>query len=172
MAPRPRGRDDRRSRKEAAPRMTTITAAAESRIDADPALVLEIIRDFDGHHRHILPSAFSDYQVERGGVGAGTVTSFTTTLGGRSVRGRTVVSEPEPGVVREDVEGRDMVTQFTVSPDGAGARVAIATTWTPSGLAERLLVPSMLRHIYRQELRLLAGHAASIAGYRAAAVRI
>jgi len=149
--------------------MAPITAAAQARIDAPADLVLEIIRDFDGHHRHILPPAFSDFLVEQGGVGAGTVTSFTTTLGGRSVRGRTYVSEPEPGLVRETVEGRDMITLFTVAPDGPGSRVEIATSWTPDGLAERLVAPTLLRRVYRQELGLLASYARTVAGHRAAA---
>jgi hypothetical protein len=149
--------------------MTPVTAAVRSRIDAPTDLVLEIIRDFDGHHRHILPPAFSDFRVEQGGVGAGTVTSFTTTLGGRSVRGRTTVTEPEPGVIRETVDGRDMVTDFRVAPDGGGSRVEITTTWTPGGLGERLLAPALLRRVYRQELDLLDGYARHIDGLRAAA---
>jgi len=56
--------------------MAPATASAQARIAAPADLVLEIIRDFDGHHRHILPPAFSDFLVEKGGVGAGTVTSF------------------------------------------------------------------------------------------------
>lgn len=150
--------------------MAPATASAQARIAAPADLVLEIIRDFDGHHRHILPSAFSDFLVEKGGVGAGTVTSFTTTLAGRSVRGRTVVAEPEPGVVRESVDGRDMVTEFRVAPDGAESRVVITTSWTPAGIGERLVAPTLLRRIYRQELGLLDDYAREIAGLRAAAV--
>lgn len=150
--------------------MTRVTATEQAHVAVPAELVLEIVRDFRGHHRHILPPAFSDFRVEEGGVGAGTVTSFTMTLGGRRIPGRTVVSEPEPGVVREEVEDRDMVTLFRVEPEGAGASVTITTSWTPSGLAERLLVPSMLRRVYRQELGLLASYAASISEYRAAAV--
>jgi hypothetical protein len=143
--------------------MSTVTAAAAAHVHASPELVLEIIRDFDGHHRHILPPAFSDFAVEQGGVGAGTVTRFTMTLGGRALPGRTFVSEPAPGVVRETVEGRDMVTEFRVAPDGGGSRVEITTRWTPSGLAERLLAPAMLRRVYRQELALLDGYARELA---------
>ena len=139
-----------------------LTARAEARIDAPADRVLAVIRDFERHHPHILPPAFTDFRVVEGGIGAGTVTSFTTNLGGRRVPGRTVVSEPEPGVVREQVEGRDMVTTFRVVPDGVGAQVSIDTHWTPvrgvQGLLERLLVPRMLRDIYRQELRLLTDY--------------
>ena len=53
-----------------------ITAAAERTIDAPAAHVYELIRDFRQHHPNFLPSAFSDFQVEVGGVGAGTVHSL------------------------------------------------------------------------------------------------
>ena len=154
--------------------MYTLIAEAEAVVDAPAPLVLELLRDFDGHHRHILPPAFSDFRVLAGGVGAGTVTSFTTNLGGRKIHGQTVVTEPADGVIREDVVGRDMVTTFRVVPDGSRARVTIRTTWSPSGgfdgLLERAFAPGMLRRIYRDELVLLQRYALEIAGYRAAAV--
>jgi hypothetical protein len=140
--------------------MTTLTAQADGPVEAPAALVLEIIRDFDGHHRQILPKAFSDFRVVSGGVGAGTVTSFALTMGGRTTHGQTVASEPEPGVVREDVVGTDMVTTFRVEPRGDGASfVTIRTTWTPSGLGERLFAAGMLSRIYRDEVRLLQAFA-------------
>lgn len=153
--------------------MTTLIAEAHALIDAPAALVTEILRDFDGHHRHILPKAFSDFRVIEGGVGAGTVTEFTTSLGGRRIPGRTVVSEPAEGVLREEVVGRDMVTTFRVIPRGAWSSVTIRTTWTAAdgldGTLERLFAPRMLRAIYREELERLEAYAAELQGYRAAA---
>jgi hypothetical protein len=150
--------------------MSMLIAEADAAIDAPAGLVLEIIRDFDGHHRRILPRAFSDFRVLAGGVGAGTVTSFTTTLGGRKVHGQTVVTEPAAGVVREDVVGRDMVTTFRVQERGNGAFVTIRTTWTPAGGAtgflERRFATRMLREVYREELRLLQVYALELDGYR------
>ena len=151
--------------------MAIVTAAAQARVDAPADLVLEIIRDFDGHHRRILPAAFSDFRVLAGGVGAGTVTSFTTTLGGRKVHGQTVVTEPASGVVREDVVGRDMVTTFRVQERGNHAFVTIRTTWTPArginGFLERRFAARMLRDVYRQELALLQAYARELDGYGA-----
>jgi len=153
--------------------MSMLIAEADATVDAPAGLVLEIIRDFDGHHRRILPAAFSDFRVLAGGVGAGTVTSFTTTLGGRRVHGQTVVTEPASGVVREDVVGRDMVTTFRVQKRGNHAFVTIRTTWTPAGgvngFLERKLAPRMLRDVYRQELALLQAYARELDGYRSAA---
>jgi hypothetical protein len=154
--------------------MPTLLAQAAGPVEAPASLVLEIIRDFDGHHRHILPSIFSDFRVLAGGVGAGTVTAFTTTLGGRSTRGQTVATEPAPGVVQEDVVGRDMVTFFRVQERGDGASYAsITTTWTPSGgldgMLERLFAPRMLTKAYEEEIRLLQAYAKVLAAERAGA---
>ena len=153
--------------------MSMLIAEADATVDAPAGLVLEIVRDFDGHHRRILPKAFSDFRVIAGGVGAGTVTSFTTTLGGRKVHGQTVVREPAAGVVREDVVGRDMVTTFRVQERGNHAFVTIRTTWTPaagiSGFFERRFAARMLRQIYHEELRLLQAYALELDGYRSPA---
>jgi hypothetical protein len=150
--------------------MATLNARADGHVDAGPDLVLDIIRDFRGHHPNILPPAFSDFRVVEGGYGAGTVTSFTTTLGGRAVAGRTIVSEPGEGVMREDVEGTDMVTFFRVTPERDGSHVEIATTWTAgagiNGLLERLFAPGMLTKVYREEVGLLQGYAAKVAWTR------
>jgi hypothetical protein len=51
--------------------MTTLTASADAHIDAPAELVLDILRDFDGRHRQILPPAFSDFEVVHGGQGHG-----------------------------------------------------------------------------------------------------
>ena len=146
--------------------MSTLSTSAEAHIDAPADLVLEIIRDFDGHHRRILPPAFSDFEIEHGGYGHGTIMRFKTTLGGRTTEGRSLASEPEPGVIREQILGRDMVTTFRVVPEGEGAHAKISTAWTPapglSGILERLFVPGMLRKVYVQELALLADYAASL----------
>ena len=51
--------------------MSMLIAEADATVDAPADLVLEVIRDFDGHHRRILPKAFSDFRVLAGGVGQG-----------------------------------------------------------------------------------------------------
>ena len=152
--------------------MATLSTSAEAVIDAPADLVLEILRDFDGHHRRILPPAFSDFEVEQGGHGHGTMTRFKFKLGGRTTENRTLVSETEPGVIREQILDRDMVTTSRVVADGSGSRVSFSTVWTPfggiNGLLERVFAPSMLRRIYVQELALLADYARSLASTAAA----
>ena len=147
--------------------MTTLSTAANSHIDAPADVVLEILRDFDGHHRRILPPAFSDFEVVHGGEGDGTMTRFKFTLGGRTSETRTLATETEPGVIREQVLDREMVTEFRVVAEGTGSRLSISTVWTPmggvNGLLERLFAPAMLRKVYVEELALVADYAPSVA---------
>ncbi len=145
---------------------STLHTAAEATIDAPASAVLAVLRDFDGRHREILPTAFSNLVIEAGGIGAGTVMSFDLTLGGRTQRATSRVEEPSEGVIEEHIVGRDMVTTFTVRPDGDRALTRIETQWQPAsgfaGLLERLAAPRMLRRIYRDELARLDRVAASV----------
>ena len=81
---------------------------------------------------------------------------------------RTRVTEPEPGVIEETVDGRDMVTRFEIRPDGAASRARISTRWEStggaSGMVERLFLPRMLRDVYRDELVRLDAVAREAAG--------
>ncbi|MFL5671686.1 MAG: SRPBCC family protein [Chloroflexota bacterium] len=146
--------------------MSTLHTASETTIDAPASTVLAVLRDFDGKHRKILPPAFSNFVVEQGGKGAGTVIRFDITLGGRTESARAWVEEPAPGVIEEHIIGRHMVTTFTVRPDGEGARTRIETLWRPvpglAGLVERLFAPRMLRQIYLDELANLDDVARSV----------
>lgn len=76
--------------------MAELHVMAERQIAAPPERVYGYIADFRQHHPRWLPPAFSDFQVERGGVGAGTMTSFRLTAGGRSRDYRMRVDEPVP----------------------------------------------------------------------------
>jgi hypothetical protein len=147
--------------------MAMLTSAADAHVDAPADVVLHVLRDFDGHHRRILPPAFSDFEILHGGYGDGTMTSFKLKLGGRTTAGRTLATETEPGTIREQIIGRDMVTEFRVVPEGDGSRVTISTRWTPagglSGALERMFAPSMLRKVYVEELALLADYAPTVA---------
>jgi uncharacterized protein YndB with AHSA1/START domain len=152
-----------------------ITAAAERTIDAPAAHVYHLIRDFRQHHPNFLPPAFSDLEVEVGGVGAGTVHRFRMTLAGRTVDYRVRVGEPQPGrVLIESDASRRLLTTFTVDPEPRGrTRVRIQTRWHTDGLAglvERLVAPVLLKRVYREELAMLDRYARgelAVAGMRA-----
>ena len=144
--------------------MAKIVVSAEGAVDAPTETVYRYIADMREHHPHFLPPAFSDFQVESGGVGAGTVTRFKLTAGGRTREYRTKVAEPEPGrILTESDTGSSSVTTFTVSPQGAASRVRISTTWDGAGgiggLFERMFAPRVLQGIYEDELKRLDAYA-------------
>jgi hypothetical protein len=144
--------------------MATNLVSAERTVDAPAGAVYGYIADMRGHHPHFLPPAFSDFQVESGGVGEGTITRFTLTAGGRTRQYRMKVAEPEPGsILTESDTGSSAVTTFTVTPQGGQSVVRIATTWEGAGgiggFFERLFAPRVMRSIYADELARLDAYA-------------
>jgi hypothetical protein len=149
--------------------MGTINVAAERSIEAPAGDVYGYLADMREHHPRFLPPAFSDFQVESGGVGAGTVTHFKITAGGRTREYRMQVAEPEPGrVLTESDTGSSLVTTFTVTPEGGASRVSISTSWEGAsgvgGFFERLFAPRVLRGLYADELERLNSYAREQAG--------
>jgi hypothetical protein len=137
--------------------MAPISVSAERTVGAPAPEVYGYIADMREHHPHFLPPAFSDFQVESGGVGAGTIMRYNLTAGGRTRQYRTKVAEPEPGrVLTESDTGSTSVTTFTVTPEGSACRVRISTTWQGAGgvggVFERLFAPRVLRRLYDDEL--------------------
>jgi hypothetical protein len=126
--------------------------------------VYRYLADMRDHHPRFLPPAFSDFEVESGGVGAGTVTRFKLTAGGRTREYRMKVAEPEPGrVLTESDMNSNAVTTFTVSPGGDASLVRISTAWDGAGgiggVFERMFAPRVLRAIYADELKRLDAYA-------------
>ena len=68
--------------------MATLTSSAESTIDASAEIVLDVLRDFDGRHRRILPPAFSDLVIEETVDGRDMVTRFEIRPDGAASRAR------------------------------------------------------------------------------------
>jgi hypothetical protein len=136
--------------------MGTIRVSADRSVGAPADAVYGYIAD-TSDHVHFLPSAFSDFQVETGGVGAGTIIRFKLSAGGRARDYRMLVEEPEPGrVLTESDTDSTLVTTFTVTPEGDASRVRIDTTWKGAtgigGLFERLFAPRVMRGLYADEL--------------------
>ncbi len=143
------------------PRNVVSTAAT---VAAPADTVYHYLADMRDHHPHFLPPAFSDFQVESGGVGAGTVTRFTMTAGGRTRQYRMKISEPEPGrVLTESDMDSSAVTTFTVSSQGDASHVQISTAWDGAsgigGVFERMFAPRVLRAVYADELKRLDAYA-------------
>jgi len=146
--------------------MAPILVSAERTIDAPAPTVYGYIADMRNHHPHFLPPAFADFQVESGGVGAGTVIRFKLTAGGRTRNYRHTVAEPEPGrVLTESDSESSMVTTFTVTPQGGASQVRIASNWDGAsgvgGFFERLFAPGAVRKLLTDELTRLDDYARS-----------
>ncbi|MDA8149450.1 MAG: SRPBCC family protein [Actinomycetota bacterium] len=149
--------------------MGTVRASAERLVDAPADVVYGCIADMRDHHPHFLPPAFSGFQVESGGVGAGTVVRFTVTAGGRQREYRMEVSEPEPGrMLTESDTNSSLVTTFVVEPRGDASSVRVTTTWTGAGgiggFFERRFAPNAMERIYADELDRLDVHVRQHAG--------
>jgi|SRR5579875_1847056 len=145
--------------------MGTLVASAEREVGAPADEVYRYIADHREHHPHFLPPAFSDFEVVSGGVGAGTVTRFKVTAGGRTREYNMTVAEPEPGrVMTESDSGSTLVTTWTVTPHNGGtSTVRISTTWQGAGgvggFFERLFAPSAAHRMYADELTRLDTYA-------------
>jgi len=144
--------------------MAPISVSAERTVGAPAPEVYGYIADHREHHPHFLPPAFSDFQVESGGVGAGTIARFKLTAGGRTRQFRVQVAEPEPGrVLTESDTESTSVTTWTVTPDGNACQVRISTTWQGAGgvggVFERTFAPRVLRRLYDDELSRLDAYA-------------
>ncbi len=144
--------------------MAQIHVSAERQIGAPADVVYGYIADHREHHPRFLPDEFSDFEVEAGGVGAGTITRFKVTAGGRTRDYRMEVAEPEPGrVMTESDMNSSLVTTWTVTPEGSDCRVQIATIWDGAGgiggFFERLFAPRVMRGIYADELERLDRYA-------------
>ncbi len=146
--------------------MGTIHVTAEALVDAPAETVYGYLADMREHHPRFLPAAFSDFQVESGGVGAGTVTRFKVTAGGRTRGYHMRVDEPLPGrVLTESDTESSLVTTYTVAPEHESSRVRIETSWEGAGgvggFFERLFAPRAMKGIYAEELAKLAQYAGS-----------
>jgi hypothetical protein len=112
------------------------------------------------HHPRSLPPEFSQFRVEEGGVGAGTVHSFRMTTGGQARDFRMRVQEPEPGrLLTESDDRSSMTNDLGGDSGGAGLSVRVETRWQGGGvgrLFERLFAPRVLRRLYAEELERLA----------------
>jgi len=147
--------------------MGRVTVTAERVVAAPAEQVYRCFADYRQHHPNFLPPAFSEFQIERGGIGAGTVITFRMTAGGRSRFFRMEVSEPEPGhVLVETDAAAKTVTRFIVRLEGEKTRVLIETAFESAtgvaGFFERLFAPRVLSGIYADELTRLERYLATL----------
>jgi ribosome-associated toxin RatA of RatAB toxin-antitoxin module len=149
--------------------MAQLSVVEEGMVGAPAEQVYGLIADMRQHHQQFLPPSFGEIRVEEGGYGAGTVYRVNVTFAGQVRELHMRVDEPEPGrVLTESDLHSPMQTTWTLTPDGAGCRVRIATGWTSAGgfqgLIERLFAPGVMRKVYRDELARLDRYARQQAG--------
>ena len=141
-----------------------VAASAERTIDAPADQLYRYLADMQLHAR-FLPPPFYDFQVEEGGVGAGSVVRFKIDFAGGVRELRMHVTEPEPGrtLVQTDTGGSGLVTTFTVTPQGEQARVNITSRFDGetgvAGVVERIIAPRRLHRVYAEELARLDAYA-------------
>lgn len=144
-----------------------VEVRATRAIPAAPDQVYRILADYRAQHPRILPKPwFESVEVQKGGVGEGTVVAVGMRVMGTRHRLVLEVSEPEPGRVLTERNVADgAVTTFTVEP-GAGpssSRVTIATSWPRKpgfrGWVESKVNPLVAERIYEAELAKLAEYA-------------
>ncbi|MEV0790041.1 SRPBCC family protein [Kribbella sp. NPDC050459] len=144
--------------------MPTVTASAERTIDAPADKVYQYLADMHVHAQ-LLPRPFYDFQVEQGGVGAGSIVGYKIDFAGGVRQLRMQVTEPEPGrtLVQTDTNDSGLIITFTVTPQGDQALVNIASSFDGetgvAGFVERIIAPRRLHRVYTEELARLDSHA-------------
>lgn len=146
--------------------MAQVRAVAEQSVAASSKQAFRAISDYHGRVKW-LPPAFSNYHVEEGGEGGGTVITYHLSTGRRERDYRMRVTEPARG--RELVESdtlSSLVTRWAVSPQGSGSTVRIETTWQGAagigGFFERTFASRVLQKLYRDELSRLDTHLVAV----------
>jgi hypothetical protein len=137
--------------------MAPIVVSTQRTVNAPADVVYSYIADMQ-HHQRFLPGEFSDFTVVSGGVGAGSVVTFTVTAAGRRRDYRMRIDEPDPGrVLTETDQNSSLVTTYTVTPASPEtSTVRIETTWQGAtgigGFFERTFAPPATRRLYAQAL--------------------
>ena len=134
--------------------MSQVVATTERELSAPPDRVRTALADYAGTRPRLLPEQFSDYRVESGGTGAGTVVRWRFAATSKRVRDQVVdVSTPDDTTVVETDRNSSMVTRWTVQPAAAGrSRVSVRTTWNGAGgiggFFERTFAPKGLQRVH------------------------
>lgn len=139
--------------------MATVTVRATKAVDASPEQVLAFLRDYRESRPLILTDNYSQYRVESGGQGQGTVIGYHFSAGGRERDYRLGVEEDGAGLSERD-QLSSYVSRWTVAPDEAGAQVTVEASWQGGGgiggVFERTFAPMGLRRIFGEMLEKLA----------------
>ena len=134
--------------------MTQVVVHAEKIMSAPAEQVSRALADYETVRPRILPEQFSEYRVESGGHGPGTVVHWRFAATSKRVRDQLLdVTEPALGTLVETDRNSSMVTTWTVLAEGTGgSTVKVRTTWDGAGgiggFFERTFAPKGLRRVY------------------------
>lgn len=144
--------------------MPQVTATTEATLPVPPAEALTALGDYLETRPAVLSERYTDYAVESGGTGAGTVVTWR--LHATEKRVRHVVADvttDDTGVTETD-RNSSLVTRYDVRADGAGSRVVVTSTWAGAtgigGFFERTFAPRGLARIHDEVLANLAARLA------------
>ena len=138
--------------------MNVYEVSLEHRFPTSPERVYNLIVDME-EHRRILPRQFESLDVLEGGKGAGTVFRLTINVMGSRTSLVMTLSEPEPGrIVQEQDEKAGVTTIWKLIPEPGDRCLLRLTSQFPnkpgfSGWMERIATSSMIRSIYKRELK-------------------
>src|ERR1700752_207628 len=109
--------------------MSQVSASSSVLMDAEPQAVLAAVADYQSVRPKILSAHYRDYQVLKGGQGAGTVASWKLQATKSRVRDVKADVDVAGHTVIEKDANSSMVTNWTVAPAGTGATVTTTTSW-------------------------------------------
>jgi hypothetical protein len=141
--------------------MSQVVATAEGIVRAPADQVAAALADYETVRPRVLPVQFSEYRVESGGQGPGTVVHWRFAATSKRVRDQLLdVTEPAPGTLVETDRNSSMVTTWTVLAADAGlSTVRVRTTWDGAsgigGFFERTFAPKGLRRVHEDLLHRL-----------------
>ena len=136
--------------------MGQVSASSNVMIDAEPAVVLAAIADYQGMRPRILSAHYLDYAVLEGGQGQGTVAKWKLQATKSRVRDVQAAVDVAGHTVIEKDANSSMVTNWTVAPTGTGSTVTLKTSWQGAGgvpgFFEKTFAPMGLKKIQSEVL--------------------
>lgn len=140
--------------------MSQVTATTEATLPAPPEAALVALADYVDTRPAILTDRYTDYAVQSGGIGDGTVVTWRLHATEKRVRHVVADVTTDATSVTETDRNSSLVTRYVVSPAGDGSRVVVTTTWDGAGgiggFFERTFAPKGLARIHDGVLANLA----------------
>jgi len=140
--------------------MPQVTATTEATLPVPPAEALAALEDYRETRPAILGERYTDYAVQAGGEGAGTVVTWRLHATEKRVRHVVADVTTDGSGVTETDRNSSLVTRYAVSAAGTGTRVVVTSTWDGAtgigGFFERTFAPRGLARIHDEVLANLA----------------